>query len=98
MCFWYQGGVKCVTCQLRSGEDGRIKSAIGIGALLSDGIGDTIRVSLTEDPWLELGPCTKLASLGMRLSGGDKRQEEDRVPMFEETTRDFLTFSKREVG
>src|SRR6201989_327008 len=35
------------------GEDGRIKSAIGIGALLEDGIGDTIRVSLTEDPELE---------------------------------------------
>ena len=32
------------------GEDGRIKSAVGIGALLEDGIGDTIRVSLTEDP------------------------------------------------
>ena len=32
------------------GEDGRIKSAVGIGALLSDGIGDTIRVSLSEDP------------------------------------------------
>ncbi len=31
------------------GEDGRIKSAIGIGSLLADGIGDTIRVSLTED-------------------------------------------------
>ncbi|MBK9732248.1 MAG: (E)-4-hydroxy-3-methylbut-2-enyl-diphosphate synthase [Chitinophagaceae bacterium] len=36
------------------GEDGRIKSAIGIGALLEDGLGDTIRVSLTEDPELEL--------------------------------------------
>lgn len=36
------------------GEDGRIKSAIGIGTLLEDGIGDTIRVSLTEDPELEL--------------------------------------------
>lgn len=33
-----------------AGEDGRIKSAIGIGALLADGIGDTIRVSLTEEP------------------------------------------------
>ena len=32
------------------GEDGRMKSAIGIGALLADGLGDTIRVSLTEDP------------------------------------------------
>jgi (E)-4-hydroxy-3-methylbut-2-enyl-diphosphate synthase len=36
------------------GEDGRIKSAAGIGALLEDGIGDTIRVSLTEDPELEI--------------------------------------------
>lgn len=36
------------------GEDGRIKSAIGIGSLLSDGIGDTIRVSLTEDPVYEI--------------------------------------------
>ncbi|MEO5650616.1 MAG: (E)-4-hydroxy-3-methylbut-2-enyl-diphosphate synthase [Ginsengibacter sp.] len=39
------------------GEDGRIKSAIGIGALLEDGIGDTIRVSLTEDPEFELPVC-----------------------------------------
>lgn len=36
------------------GEDGRIKSAMGIGSLLEDGIGDTIRVSLTEDPELEV--------------------------------------------
>ena len=36
------------------GEDGRIKSAIGIGALLEDGLGDTIRVSLTEDPVYEV--------------------------------------------
>lgn len=36
------------------GEDGRIKSAVGIGALLSDGIGDTIRVSLSEDPEYEI--------------------------------------------
>jgi (E)-4-hydroxy-3-methylbut-2-enyl-diphosphate synthase len=37
-----------------SGEDGRIKSAIGIGSLLTDGIGDTIRVSITEDPEFEV--------------------------------------------
>jgi len=37
-----------------SGEDGRIKSAIGIGSLLADGIGDTIRVSITEDPEKEI--------------------------------------------
>jgi (E)-4-hydroxy-3-methylbut-2-enyl-diphosphate synthase len=36
------------------GEDGRIKSAVGIGALFADGIGDTIRVSLTEEPELEI--------------------------------------------
>ena len=39
------------------GEDGRIKSAIGIGTLMEDGIGDTIRVSLTEDPEFELPVC-----------------------------------------
>jgi len=39
------------------GEDGRIKSAIGIGTLMEDGIGDTIRVSLTEDPELEIPVC-----------------------------------------
>ncbi len=42
------------------GEDGRIKSAIGIGTLLEDGIGDTIRVSLTEDPELEIPVCKNL--------------------------------------
>jgi (E)-4-hydroxy-3-methylbut-2-enyl-diphosphate synthase len=39
------------------GEDGRIKSAVGIGTLLEDGIGDTIRVSLTEDPEFEVPVC-----------------------------------------
>jgi (E)-4-hydroxy-3-methylbut-2-enyl-diphosphate synthase len=43
------------------GEDGRIKSAIGIGALLEDGIGDTIRVSLTEDPVAEVPVAAALA-------------------------------------
>jgi (E)-4-hydroxy-3-methylbut-2-enyl-diphosphate synthase len=42
------------------GEDGRIKSAIGIGALLEDGLGDTIRVSLTEDPEFEIPVCKDL--------------------------------------
>src|SRR5882762_4659077 len=42
------------------GEDGRIKSAIGIGALLEDGIGDSIRVSLTEDPEFEIPVCQDL--------------------------------------
>jgi len=51
------------------GADGRIKSAVGIGALLIDGLGDTVRVSLTEDPEFEAKPCLALravaeASLG----------------------------------
>ena len=42
------------------GEDGRIKSAIGIGSLLADGIGDTVRVSLTEDAVFEIPVCYEL--------------------------------------
>ncbi|MHC1703415.1 MAG: (E)-4-hydroxy-3-methylbut-2-enyl-diphosphate synthase [Tenuifilaceae bacterium] len=44
------------------GEDGRIKSAVGIGTLLADGIGDTIRVSLTEDPECEIPVAKKLVA------------------------------------
>lgn len=44
------------------GDDGRIKSALGIGALLEDGIGDTIRVSLTEDPEFEVPVAKQLAA------------------------------------
>ena len=49
------------------GEDGRIKSAIGIGSLLEDGIGDTIRVSLTEDPVHEVPVGQELARRAMAL-------------------------------
>ncbi|MEK7225782.1 MAG: (E)-4-hydroxy-3-methylbut-2-enyl-diphosphate synthase, partial [Bacteroidota bacterium] len=42
------------------GEDGRIKSAVGIGTLLEDGLGDTIRVSLTENPEFEIPVCKDL--------------------------------------
>lgn len=48
------------------GEDGRIKSAIGIGSLLDDGIGDTIRVSLTEDAVHEIPVARALASGGRK--------------------------------
>ena len=47
------------------GEDGRIKSAIGIGTLLQEGIGDTIRVSLTEDPEFEIPVCKDLVALNV---------------------------------
>jgi (E)-4-hydroxy-3-methylbut-2-enyl-diphosphate synthase len=49
------------------GEDGRIKSAIGIGSLLADGIGDTIRVSLTEHPVKEVPVARALAEQAERL-------------------------------
>lgn len=51
------------------GEEGRIKSAIGIGTLMEDGLGDTIRVSLTEDPELEIPVCRDIV----------KRYEENNV-------------------
>jgi (E)-4-hydroxy-3-methylbut-2-enyl-diphosphate synthase len=49
------------------GEDARVKSAIGIGALLNDGLGDTIRVSLTEDPIYEVPVARDLADKAMAL-------------------------------
>lgn len=54
------------------GEDGRIKSAVGIGTLLADGLGDTIRVSLTEDPEFEAPVARALASRFERKSGSPK--------------------------
>jgi len=72
------------------GEDGRMKSSIGIGALLLDGLGDTIRVSLTEASELEIEPCTRLANLGMKACT-DKLGGEDK---FVETKRDFQSFER----
>jgi (E)-4-hydroxy-3-methylbut-2-enyl-diphosphate synthase len=72
------------------GEDGRVKSAVGIGSLLLDGIGDTIRVSLTEDPWAEIDPCQRLVRLA-------KEQEGKGTARFEETCRDIKIISKRKV-
>lgn len=51
------------------GEDGRIKSAVGIGALLADGIGDTIRVSLSEEPEAEIPVARHLADHFKALEG-----------------------------
>jgi (E)-4-hydroxy-3-methylbut-2-enyl-diphosphate synthase len=52
-----------------SGEDGRLKSAIGIGSLLADGIGDTIRVSITEDPEYEIPVAYSiLQATGVRIT------------------------------
>ncbi len=54
------------------GEDGRIKSAVGIGALLTEGIGDTIRVSLSEEPEYEIPVAKKLVAFIEECA--DKRQ------------------------
>ena len=54
------------------GEDGRIKSAVGIGTLLEDGLGDTIRVSLTEEPELEIPVAEALVKRYKTRSGHDK--------------------------
>ena len=54
------------------GEDGRIKSAIGIGTLLEDGIGDTIRVSLTEDPEFEIPVCNDLVERYANRAGSSE--------------------------
>lgn len=54
------------------GEDGRIKSAVGIGTLLEDGLGDTIRVSLTEEPELEIPVCKNLLK---RYQAGSQKLE-----------------------
>ncbi|RZC83646.1 hypothetical protein C5167_046427 [Papaver somniferum] len=72
------------------GEDGRMKSAIGIGTLLQDGLGDTIRVSLTEAPEEEIDPCKRLANLGMKASDLQKG-----VAPFEEKHRHYFDFQRR---
>ncbi len=54
------------------GEDGRIKSAEGIGTLLEDGIGDTIRVSLTEDPEFEIPVAKALVNRYLNRQGHDE--------------------------
>src|SRR5204863_8054027 len=60
------------------GEDGRIKSAIGIGSLLCDGLGDTIRVSLTEDSPREIEVCrdllAQISTLTVSTAPGERSQ------------------------
>lgn len=72
------------------GEDGRIKSAVGIGTLLEDGIGDTIRVSLTEDPEFEAPVAITLAS---RYTEREKHQP---ISEIEESVKDAFNYSRRE--
>ncbi|GDX08312.1 hypothetical protein LBMAG57_00830 [Verrucomicrobiota bacterium] len=63
------------------GEDGRIKSAIGIGSLLNDGVGDTIRVSLTEDSVHEIPVAKALANVGQASSLSPALGSENEPPV-----------------
>jgi len=72
------------------GEDGRIKSAIGIGTLLEDGIGDTIRVSLTEDPEFEIPVCRDIVNR-YRL----REQVQQPVPQVEKIPYDPYSYRRR---
>jgi (E)-4-hydroxy-3-methylbut-2-enyl-diphosphate synthase len=72
------------------GEDGRIKSALGIGTLLSEGIGDTIRVSLTEDPEFELPVCRNIVQRYAVKDGSLARYEH---PQYPSPSKRFESFS-----
>ena len=76
------------------GEDGRIKSAVGIGTLLEDGIGDTIRVSLTEDPEFEIPVCRDLVKRYTSQESGVKSQES--VPALNKLPYDPYGYQRRE--
>ncbi len=74
------------------GEDGRIKSAIGIGTLLEDGIGDTIRVSLTEDPEFEIPVCMDL------VKRYTERQPGNPVPAIDKLPYNPFEYKRRETA
>jgi (E)-4-hydroxy-3-methylbut-2-enyl-diphosphate synthase len=73
------------------GEDGRIKSAIGIGSLLCDGLGDTIRVSLTEDSPREIEVCNDLLEQipSLTVASSNREQGEPARPFNASTLQDL---------
>lgn len=73
------------------GEDGRVKSAAGIGTLLEDGIGDTVRVSLTEDPEFEIPVCRDLVK---RYTASTRQTQH--IPAIEKITYDPFNYQRRE--
>ncbi len=80
------------------GEDGRIKSAVGIGALLADGLGDTVRVSLSEAPEREIPVAQKLveyfASPGsIRYAAETLTEQTDKTIRYANLDTDFGLFS-----
>lgn len=95
------------------GEDGRVKSAAGIGTLLEDGIGDTVRVSLTEDPEFEIPVCRDLVKRysGVNVKGETTndsemsndnpqsaiRNRQSAIPSIERIPYDPFTYKRRET-
>jgi len=77
------------------GEDGRIKSAIGIGTLLEDGIGDTIRVSLTEDPEFEVPVCKDLVK---RYSGRETSDVRPPIPSIDKLPYSPFEYKRRDAA
>ncbi len=76
------------------GEDGRIKSAVGTGTLLEDGLGDTIRVSLTEDPELEIPVCKDLVKRYTDRETVNVSREI--IPSMDKLPYDPFTYQRRE--
>ena len=80
------------------GEDGRIKSAAGIGALLADGIGDTLRVSLSEPPMAEIPVAYKLAEYVVRRAGHPQIPAQQALPFCYENPERRPTAAVRNIG
>jgi len=84
------------------GEDGRVKSAAGIGALLEDGIGDTVRVSLTEEPEAEIPVARALVDRYAKRAGHDAIPSIEHSPLdpfahARRTSREVLNIGARHV-
>ena len=80
------------------GEDGRIKSAVGIGALLVDGLGDTVRVSLTEAPEYEIPVARKLIEITRVNNGRSLPSFPDHLPYNPFSFERRISQTQRNVG
>ena len=81
------------------GEDGRVKSAAGIGTLLEDGIGDTVRVSLTEDPEFEIPVCRDLVKRYTHPTNTDINNKiAGVIPSVQKLTYDPFVYKRRSTA
>ena len=80
------------------GEDGRLRSATGIGTLMGEGIGDTIRISLTEDPEKEVPVARKLVSIFDKIRcGSDQNPDWKQLLSFKKNTSSVLNIGDSKV-